>query len=340
MPEWARDELQAALPEGWRIHWVEDFSDGSGDGTAGEGVEVLDAVQGARVYLGFGVSPEVLRAGSDSLLWVHSAAAGVGGSLHPEMRASEVRFTNSAGVHGPPMAETAIGMLLYFFRGFDLAAAGQQVGRWNRERFDAADTPVRELGEATVGILGCGGVGGEVARRLRALGSRVIALRRTALPSGWPPSPAGLPIDPAGVEWLEGPEAVDRLVAEVDALVLTAPETPQTRGILSAERIRAMRRGAVLVNLARGGLLSEPALIEALRSGALRGAGLDVFATEPLPEGHPFWTLPNVLITPHVSAVSRGFWRREMDLILENFRRILEDPSAPLLNEVNRREGY
>jgi phosphoglycerate dehydrogenase-like enzyme len=191
-----------------------------------------------------------------------------------------------------------------------------------------------------VGVFGGGGVGRAVARRVRALGARVIALRRTPLDPGLPRSPFGLPIDGEGVEWMEGPDGLDRLVTEVDALVLTAPETPETRGILSADRIRAMRRDAVLVNLARGGLVSEPALLEALQSGALRGAGLDVFATEPLPAGHPFWTLPNVLITPHVSAVSRGFWRREMDLIVENLRRVLSDPEAPLLNEVNRQAGY
>ena len=340
MPGWALEELEAALPPGWEFFVAKSFADGSGDGSGVASQEVLEAVAGARFYLGFGIAPEILRAGAKSLEWVHSGAAGVGSSLHPEMLRSRVRFTNSAGIHGPPMAETAVGMLLHFFRGLDFAVAAQREGRWDNAPFLEADTPVRELGSSTVGILGYGGVGREVARRVRALGGRVLGLRRSPPRDGLPLGPSGLPMDELGVELLHGDEGLDRLLQESHALVVTAPDTPETRGVLSRERIRALPRGAVVLNLARGRLVDEEALLEALTDGHLRGAGLDVFNTEPLPPESPFWPLPNVLITPHISAVTREFWRREMDLILENLRRILANPEAPLRNEVDRRAGY
>jgi phosphoglycerate dehydrogenase-like enzyme len=340
MPAWALAELEADLPEGWELFVAQSFADGSGDGSGIASEEVLEAVKGARFYLGFGIAPEILRAGAESLEWVHSGAAGVGSSLHPEMLRSRVRFTNSAGIHGPPMAETAVGMLLHFFRGLDFAVAAQREGRWDNAPFLEADTPVRELGSSTVGILGYGGVGREVAGKVRALGGRVLGLRRSPTRDGLPAAPSGLPVDDLGVELLHGDGGLDRLLQESHALVVTAPDTPETRGVLSRERIRRLRRGAVVLNLARGRLVDEDALLEALNDGHLRGAGLDVFSTEPLPRESPFWRLPNVLITPHVSAVTRGFWRREMDLILENLRRVLADPEAPLRNEVDRSAGY
>jgi phosphoglycerate dehydrogenase-like enzyme len=340
MPAWALEELEAALPDGWELFVASSFADGSGDGSGVASEEVLEAVAGARIYLGFGIAPEILRAGEGSLAWVHSGAAGVGSSLHPEMLRSRVRFTNSAGIHGPPMAETALGMLLHLFRGLDFAVAGQREARWDTEPFLRADTPVREVAGATVGILGYGGVGREVARRVAALGARVLGLRRSAPGPGLSRAPSGLPRDDLGVELLHGDEGLDRLVAESEALVVTAPDTPETRGVLTRERIRALPRGAVVLNLARGRLVDEDALLEALTDGHLRGAGLDVFATEPLPSDSPFWRLPNVLITPHVSAVTRGFWRREMDLVLGNLGAFLADPAAPLRNEVDRGAGY
>lgn len=329
LPEWAVRELAAALPTGWTMHLEDTATDGSGDGRAAPGSGMIRVTAGARIYLGFGVPAEVLEAGEGSLEWVHSAAAGVGGSLHDAMRRNRVRFTNSAGVHGPPIAETVVAMLLHFARGLDFTVAAQQAGRWNNAPLLRADTPVRELAGMRVGILGYGGIGREVGRRLRALGSEVSGLRR---------SPPAVERDEMGVTLLHGEDGLARLLGGSEALVVAAPETQETRGLLTAERIRSLPRGAVLVNVSRGRLVDEDALVDALRDGHLRGAGLDVFSTEPLPEGHPLWGLPNVLITPHTSAVSRGFWRREMDLILENLRRFLADQT--LLNEVSRERGY
>jgi phosphoglycerate dehydrogenase-like enzyme len=141
-----------------------------------------------------------------------------------------------------------------------------------------------------------------------------------------------------GVELLRGPEGLERLHRESEVLVVAAPLTGETRGIISESRIRALPRGAVVINISRGALVDEGALVEALQDGHLRGAGLDVFATEPLPRDHPLWKLSNVLLTPHTAAVSRGFWGRETRLILENLRRFFVGDM--LVNEVDRVRGY
>jgi phosphoglycerate dehydrogenase-like enzyme len=330
MPDWAMEELRGALPADWEIHVVPSAVDGSGDGgRIPPSAEVLRAVADARVYIGFGIPTEVLAAGAETLEWVHSGAAGVGGSLHDTMLKSRVCFTNSAGVHAPPMAETVLAMILHFTRGLDFAVEGQRAGGWNDAPFLAIDTPVRELAATTVGIFGYGGIGREVGWRLAALGSRVIGLGRSA-PEG--------PVDTHGVERVHGEEGLAALLEESGVLVIAAPETPQTRSFFDLERLRALRRGSILVNVARGRIVDEEALVQVLREGHLRGAALDVFATEPLPAGHPLWDAPNTLLTPHVSGVTRGFWRREMDLVLENLRRFLEGRS--LLNEVDRTRGY
>jgi len=329
IPPSAVAEIRAALPAGWTLHEASGPADGAGDGGGRPPPDVLAALANARIYLGFGVPPSILAAGDRTLRWVHSAAAGVGGSLHDAMRASPVRFTNSAGIHGAPIAETVIGMILHFARGLDFAVGAKSRGKWETEPFLSAGTPVREIAGMTVGILGYGGIGKEIASRARALGAKVLGFSRVD---------RGEERDGLGVELLCGPKGLDRLVGESDALVLAAPLTGETRGILSAERIRALRPGAVLINVARGALVDEEALLDALSEGRLRGAGLDVFAVEPLPEDHPLWRLPNVLLTPHTAAVSRGFWRRETDLILENLRRFLS--GEPLINEVDRSRGY
>ena len=145
------------------------------------------------------------------------------------------------------------------------------------------------------------------------------------------------------IPWAHGSgrELFERLLCESDVLVLTAPLTPETRGIMDGEAICKMKEGAILINVARGKLVDEEALVKALQGGWLRGAGLDVFSEEPLPPGHPLWELKNVILTPHVSAVTRGFWRRETDLIVGNMARFFD--GAPLEeweNVVDKRAGY
>lgn len=326
MPDWVAERLRAVLPPDWELVVVGSASDATGDGAHGVSAEALAAVADAEVYLGLGVPGELLRAGP-RLRWVHTGTAGVGASLSPEMLARDVLFTNSAGVSAPPMAETVVGMILYFARGFDFAVRGQARAQWWKGPFEGPDTAVREVAGSIVGILGFGGIGREVARRVIALGARILALKRRR---------AGEAME--GIEVLFGRDGLLRLARESDYLVVAAPHTRETQGIVSAELIAAMKPGAVLVNVSRGALVDEGALVEALRAGRLRGAALDVFATEPLPPEHPFWRLPNVLVTPHVSAFTPRYWERECALIEENLRRYLE--GRPLLNVVDKRAGY
>src|SRR5688500_13394694 len=165
MPPWLPARLRQALPPAGELVMLDVAADGSGDGVLRLDPRVQEAVRDADVYLGFGVSPELLRAG-ERLRWVHSAAAGGGSSPSPEMLASPVTFTNSAGVHAPPMSETVLAMMLHFARGLDLAARGQGRARWESSSFYEGDAPITELGSSTVGVVGFGGIGRAVAERV------------------------------------------------------------------------------------------------------------------------------------------------------------------------------
>lgn len=353
LPDRAREAIIGALPPGWTVHFMETLSDGSGDGAGQASDELLEAVRDARVYMGYGIPAEVLRHGR-RLEWVHSGAAGVGSSLHPAMLDSDVMFTNSAAVHAVPMAETATAMILHFARGLDIAVRAQREGRWAAPEYWAADAPVTEVSASTVGVIGFGGIGREVAVRVAAMGARVVGVRRgggggradVASGGGGHPDAAsggggrshGSSGGAGRIDVGSGPAVLDRAIAESDYVVLTLPETAETRGLMTGERLRAMKPGAVLINVARGRLLDEDALLDALDSGRLRGAGLDVFANEPLPAGHRFYRHPRVLMTPHISATSRRFWDRQAELIADNIGRFAR--GERLRNLVDRGAGY
>ncbi len=324
LPDGVPARIRAALPADWTLVVVEALSDGSGDGSGSATGEALAAVADAEVYLGLGIPGSILDAGP-RLRWVHTGTAGVGSWLTPQMRERDLLFTNSAGVFGPAMAETVLAYLLHFARGLHVAQRVQRAGTWDKTMFDGPAPPVRELGRSTVGIVGLGGVGREVAWRCAALGARVLGLRRRPEP-----------VD--GVEVLHGPDGFQRILDESDYVVVTAPETAGTAGMLDAAALARMRPHAVLVNVGRGRIVDEEALVAALRAGTIGGAALDVFATEPLPDGHPLWTAPNVLLTPHMSAYTEHFWEREADLVVENVRRYLS--GQPLLNVVDKSAGY
>jgi phosphoglycerate dehydrogenase-like enzyme len=259
------------------------------------------------------------------------------------MLSRDVVFTNSAGIHAAPMAETVVAMILYFARGLDFGVEAHRRGEWDPDPFLDSDSPLFELADATVGIVGYGGIGTEVARRVASLGANVIGLKRVE------PSRADAALEPVGgggtmeahVELVRGPEGLDRLMSESSVVVVTAPETPETTGIIDAAALARLPPGALLINVARGSLVEEAALLSALSEGRLRGAGLDVFWEEPLPSDHPLWSLPNVMLTPHVSGVTRGFWRRETDLILRNLERYLAGtPTDRWENVVDKQAGY
>jgi phosphoglycerate dehydrogenase-like enzyme len=320
-------QLVAAAPAGWEVVVVSTDTSSDGDGGLVPSAELLEAVSMAEVYFGFGITPQLFAA-APKLRWVQSATAGVGGSLFPAMRDSDVLLSNSAGIHAVPMSEYVIAGLLHYWRGLDVAIDQQQRGQWGRDFYIAADTPVREVGESTVVVVGAGGIGEAVATRLAALGATCVGVRRRA--------DAGVP---AGFSRVVGPAGLDEALTAADAVVMAAPGTAATTKLLSADRLDLLPQHAVVVNVGRGSTIDVAALAARLADGRLRGAVLDVFDPEPLAADSPLWQLRRALITPHVSAVTvRRFWEREAALFLENWSRYRT--GEPLKNLVDKDAGY
>jgi D-2-hydroxyacid dehydrogenase (NADP+) len=303
--------------------------------------ELEREVAGAEILFSWAPG-DVAMARAERLRWLHSPAAGIGSYLTPSFVARHVPLTNSRGVHAIPIAEHVMGMLVGLARGFRQAVVEQTTTGMRRERWWGEDDVPQELHGKTLGLYGYGAIGREVARRAGAFGMRVMALRRRAKESpAWDPEllrAIGLPAEEPRVDAVLGPEERDTLLAESDAVVVTAALTPETEGSLDARAFARMKRGAWLVNIARGKIVRETDLVDALRSGHLGGAGLDVYETEPLPPESPLYTLERVLLTPHVSGLSRGFWPREMALFRANLTRFHE--GRPLLNLVDTSRGY
>lgn len=329
LPTWARNAITTAFPSDWEIVFIEAAVDGRGDGS-GVSDEAIRMAPGTEVYLGMGVPREIFLAATGgphpALRWAHTGTAGVASMLYPELIESDVVLTNSAGVHAPAMAETVIAMMLHFARGLDFAVRSQAARRWDSAPFADHPETITEIAGSTIAIVGLGGVGREIAKRALSLGMRVNAMRRSGRPA------------PADIELFKGPDGLHRMLRTADFVVLTVPSTGDTRDMLDAAAIAQMKRGAVLINVARGDILDEDALAEALRERRIRGAALDVFRTEPLPADSPLWDLPNLLLTPHVSATTPQFWVREVELIRENVARYLA--GRALRNVVDTKLGY
>lgn len=254
------------------------------------------------------------------LRWVHSRWAGLDGLLFPALAESPVLLTNSRGVFSRTLAEFSIGAILHFAKDFARMRRQQVARRW--EPF-----VVEEVHGRVLGILGYGDIGRAVAQRAKALGMRVVALRRNEAPS-----------DPLVDETFALEDRL-RVVARSDYLVLALPLTPETRGLIGAAEIAAMKPSAVLINVGRGPTVDEPALVAALQAGRIRGAALDVFAEEPLPARSPLWGLDNVLLSPHTADRTTTWLDQAMALFLENLRRFRA--GEPLRNVVeDKRRGY
>jgi phosphoglycerate dehydrogenase-like enzyme len=327
IPERVAQAIHDATPSDWRVHIMESTTDSFGDGAQAPSEEALRWIPEAEVYVGFGMPRPLFLAGP-KLKWVHTGTAGVASLLFDEMHARDVALTNAAGVYGPTIAEHTLAGVLHFLRAFDLAAQLRVEKRFDQSAFAHPSAAVREIDELSVLVIGAGGLGSEIATRFSALGARVIGVRRRP----------GLGV-PAGFSEVHGLSELDGLLPNADVVVLATPLTEETRQLLHADRLALLHPGTILVNVARGALVDEEALIQALKSGRVRGAVLDVFAKEPLAAESPLWHLPNVLWTPHVSGVSpRRFWDRLQALILDNWERYRT--GTPLRNLVDKRAGY
>ncbi|HYL20560.1 MAG TPA: D-2-hydroxyacid dehydrogenase [Gemmatimonadales bacterium] len=325
IPPPAVQRIRDALGVGWEVVEVEAPAASDGDGGSGT-PEAAAAARGAEIYLGYGVPAGVVAAGRGTLRWAHSGTAGIGASL-PHLAGTGVVLTNSAAVHAEPIADWAIAAIGYFARGLDRMREFQAAGRWGRSDFTDLHVPVREFAELRLGVFGLGGIGAAVARRAVALGMRVTGIRRRPERGG-----------PPGVAWVGGLDDLPRLATDSDCLVIAAPHTGDTRAAVSRAVLTRLPPDAIVVNVSRGTLLDETALLELLDASRVRGAALDVFAVEPLPAGHPFWRHPRVLVSPHVAAVTARFWDRETGLIVENIKRYLA--GSPLVNTVDPEAGY
>jgi phosphoglycerate dehydrogenase-like enzyme len=259
------------------------------------------------------------------LRWIHVSAAGVGSLLFPALVESPILLTNGRGLHAVSMAEHAIGMMLAFARKLHLARDLQRERRWEQVRMWTDPPPFGQLAGGTLGLVGLGAVGSAVAERAAALGLHVIAVRRH------PAGPA-----PAHEQW--GLERLPAMLERADWVVLAAPHTQATRGLIGAAELARMRPGAVLVNLGRGALVDETALVAALRGGRLGGAALDVTREEPLPAASPLWDMPNVILTPHTSGLGPRYWERAVEQFAANLELFLA--GRPLFNVVDKRAGY
>lgn len=261
----------------------------------------------------------------ERLRWVQFLGAGVEGSLSPELLASDIILTNASGVHAVPIAEHVFGMMLMFARGLHRCVRQQMQAVWIRDGFRR---DVRELHGATLGVIGLGAIGSAVAQRGKAFGMRVIAMRRRSQEQ------------PPYVDVLLPPERMAELLHESEWVVLCVPLTSETRGLVGERELRQMRRDAILINIARGKVLDQSALIRALQNGWIAGAGLDVSDPEPLPADSPLWRMPNVIISPHVSGVTPRYGERAADIFLQNLRAYLDRDPAAMVNVVDRQAGY
>jgi phosphoglycerate dehydrogenase-like enzyme len=275
-----------------------------------------------------------LLARAPRLRWVHSATAGVEHVLTPEAARRGLAITNARGVFSRPIAEYVLAMVLAVSRRLPGILELQRERTWQ---------PLEgvEMRDLTIGIVGFGSIGRAVAALAAPFGARVVATRRRPGASRGPvwAGDGDVPVaDESQVELLGGPDALPRLLEESDFVVLALPLTPETEGVFGAAAFEAMRRGAWLINVARGRLVDERALERALREGRIGGAVLDTFRDEPLPPGSPLWAVPDLIVTPHTSWSTGRALDRSIALFCENLGRYRR--GEPLLNVVDPAAGY
>ena len=287
--------------------------------------EAVAAAADAEIIFTARMAGPVIRE-APRLRWVQSSASSVSTLPLADLDARGIFVTNTRTVQGGPIAEHVMGGLLVLARRYDLMLAAQRDRRWIQNEMNGSATPWCLEGKA-ITILGMGAIGSEVARRAHAFGMEVTALRRR------PDEPK-----PEFVDRVLGPDRLEAGLRGCDVFVIAAPFLASTDRLIGAEQLALLNRGAVLVNVARGKIIDEAAMIAALKSEHLGGAVLDVFEREPLDPASPLWTLPNVVISPHIASLRPDHWDDVIDLFSENLRRFERGDS--LLNIVDVNAGY
>lgn len=313
VPDWFSEKLQAEFPEVQVVHR-----------SSYEGAE--NHLRDCEILFAFALRPEQFRL-AETLRWIHTPTAAVHQLLFPELVSSNVVLSNAREVHGPVVAELVVALMFALAKKIPQAVRLQQEHKWGKSAVWNDGPRPRELAGATLGLIGVGGIGRAVARMASALGMRVIAAREHQEKQL-----------PTGVEAVYGPAQINELLAQSDFVVVAAPLTGATRGLINADRLAAMRSEAYLINVGRGPHVDEAALADALRNRRIAGAALDVFEQEPLPAGSPLWDLENLLITPHTGSLTEKLWQRHYAVFSENLRRYLA--REPLLFAVDKSKGY
>jgi phosphoglycerate dehydrogenase-like enzyme len=313
-PDWFAERLRREFPQVEVVH-LSNY----------DGVE--KQIGDAEICLAWSLRPQQFTR-AKKLRWIHSPAAAVHQLIFPELVNSEVVLTNAREVHGPVVAEHVVALILALAKKIPQAVRLQQRRVWGQQQiWEKAPRP-GEVGGATVGLVGFGSIGQEVAKRAAALGMRVIALREHPEKGG----------GGAGVAAVLGPGQLEELLSQADYVVLAAPVTPQTRGLITAARLAKMKQDSYLINVGRGTLVDEAALVSVLKENRIAGAALDVFSEEPLPVESPLWDLENLLITPHTAGLTEKLWGRHYALFSENLGRYMKH--EPLLGLVDKQRGY
>lgn len=297
------------------------------------------------ILMSWSILAEQVKA-AKKLRWIHSPAAAVHRLMIPELLASDIRVTSARGVHGPVVAEHVIALVFALAKRLPSAMRYQAQKKWGQALlWNEAPRPC-EIAGTTLGTVGLGSIGREVARLASAIGMRVVATKKN-LTTERAEEHGGKTFTTKGtsehegkafVEQVYGADQLDVMLRQCDFVVLAAPVTPETQGMINEARLSAMRPSAYLINVARGALIDESALVAALCQRRIAGAALDVFEQEPLAEESPLWEMDNVLITPHSAALTERLWDRHFELLAENLRRFMA--GKPLLGMVDPRQGY
>lgn len=289
-----------------------------GDTSAREKLDPLLA--GAEVIYGLFLPQDILTR-APRLKWVQTMSAGVDRFARMEIWQSPVILSGVSGIHATPIGEFVLEFMLMFAKQAPLCFRMQQKHEWQRYMPGV-------LREKTVGIVGLGSIGREVARLAKAFGMRVIATRRSIKKAG----------RARYVDMLLPAKQLKQLLAESDFVVICTPLTPETRGLIGEEELRAMKSTAYLINIARGGMVDEEALVRALDEKRIAGAGLDVTATEPLPPDSRLWDFDNVILSPHVAGGMEDYMKHATGIFCENLRRYMS--GRKLINVIDKKKGY
>lgn len=281
--------------------------------------ELMKEIADADAVLG-PIGPEELKA-AKKLRWMHVHSAGVENALYPDLVNSNVVVTNAKNLYGPQIADHAFAFLLALTRRLNISIPEQQKEEWPRGR-----EGMFELNGKTAVVIGAGGIGGNIAQRAKAFGMRVIAVDPRDLTPG------------AILDQVVPPDRLNTVLPQADVVFVAAPHTPKSEKMMGAQQFELLKKGSYFISVSRGKITDTNALVKALDSGRLAGAGLDVTDPEPLPKGHPLWKFKNVVITPHTAGGSDRLNERIRDLMLENVKRFAA--GEPLLNVVNKKEGY